>query len=157
MRPNISVYEILVLSVPAQRHIISMICMSGILSMKGSVAYSAIKFALRGFLSALFSELKPHGVLFSGIHPSAVDTGMLKNEVSGYGSPLNFISKVAKDDDVVQSVHNTMKTKRLEVYVLSMDGFSSRVIGFFPSLLDRLYPLLEKVGRKCMTQYKDKL
>ena len=140
-----------------QGQIISTVSMGGITPMKGSAMYSATKFALRGFLSALHSELKPHGVSVSGIYPSAVDTDMLKHEVRSNGSPLNFVSTVATVDDIVQSVEYAIKTKKLEVYVSSMDGFNSRIIGFFPSLLDRLYPLLEKIGRKGMEQYKSKL
>ena len=138
-------------------HIISTVSMGGITPLKGSAVYSATKFAMRGFLSALYSELKPHGISVSGIYPSAVDTGMLKNEVRSNGSPLNFVSKVATVDDVAQSVEYALKTKRLEVYISSVDGFNSRFIGFFPSLLDRLYPLLEKIGRKGMAHYKSRL
>ena len=140
-----------------QGHIISTVSMGGITPMKGSAAYSATKFAMRGFLSALHSELKPHGVSVSGIYPSAVDTNMLKHEVRSNGSPLNFVSKVATVDEVVESVQYAIKTKKLEVYVSSIDGLNSRIIGFFPSLLDRLYPFLEKIGRKGMAQYKSKL
>jgi hypothetical protein len=64
---------------------------------------------------------------------------------------------VATVDEVVESVQYAIKTKKLEVYVSSIDGLNSRIIGFFPSLLDRLYPFLEKIGRKGMAQYKSKL
>jgi short-subunit dehydrogenase len=140
-----------------QGHIISTVSMGGITPMKGSAVYSATKFAMRGFLSALYSELKPKGIAVSGIYPSAVDTDMLKHEVSNDGSPLNFVSKVATVGDVAQSVQYAIKTKKLEVYVSSMDGFNSRLVGFFPSLLDRLYPVLEKMGRKGMENYKRSL
>lgn len=137
-------------------HIIATVSMGGITPMKGTAIYSATKFALRGFLSALHSELKVHGVAVSGIYPSAVDTEMLKNEVRHDGSPLNFVSSVATVDDVAKSVQYAIKTHQLEVYVSRMDGFLSRFIGFFPSLLDRLYPILEKIGRKGMAAYVSK-
>ena len=127
-------------------HLISTVSMGGITPMKGTATYSATKFALRGFLSALYSELKASGVAVSGIYPSAVDTEMLKNEVRHDGSPLNFVSKVATVDDVADSVQHAMRTKKLEVYVSRANGFTSRLVGFFPSLLDRLYPMLERMG-----------
>ncbi len=68
----------------------------------------------------------------SGIYPSAVDTQMLKNEVRNDGSPLNFVSKVAKVEDVTKSVQRALKDKQLEVYVSRVDGLMSRMIGFFP-------------------------
>ena len=125
--------------------------------MKGTAVYSATKFAMRGFLSALYSELKPLGVAVSGIYPSAVDTQMLKNEVRNDGSPLNFVSKVATVEDVTNSVQRALKTKQLEVYVSRVDGLMSRMIGFFPSLLDRLYPTLERMGQSGMLRYKKTL
>jgi hypothetical protein len=33
----------------------------------------------------------------------------------------------------------------------------SRVIGFFPSLIDRLYPILERMGQSGMLSYKKTL
>jgi len=51
-------------------HIISTVSMAGIVSLKGSATYSASKFGLRGFLTAIQAELKPHGVNVSGIYPS---------------------------------------------------------------------------------------
>lgn len=135
-------------------HIIATVSMGGITPMKGTAVYSATKFAMRGFLSALYSELKHKGVSVSGIYPSAVDTEMLRNEVDNNGSPLNFVSSVASVEDVANTVQRAIKTKKLEVYVSRADGLLSRVIGFFPSLLDFLYPTLEKIGRKGMAAYK---
>lgn len=138
-------------------HIISTVSMGGITPMKGTAVYSATKFAMRGFLSALYSELKPLGVAVSGIYPSAVDTDMLKNEVRNDGSALNFVSKVASVEDVTNSVQRALRTKQLEVYVSRTDGLMSRIIGFFPSLLDRLYPTLERMGQSAMLRYKKTL
>ena len=135
-------------------HIISTVSMGGITPMKGTAVYSATKFAMRGFLSAFYSELKPLGVAVSGIYPSAVDTEMLKNEVRNDGSPLNFVSKVASVEEVSEAVQYAIKTKKLEVYVSRADGFTSRLVGFFPSLLDRLYPTLERIGQSGMQRYK---
>ncbi|MEM8497608.1 MAG: SDR family oxidoreductase [Pseudomonadota bacterium] len=135
-------------------HIIATVSMGGITPMKGTAVYSATKFAMRGFLSALHSEVKSAGVSVSGIYPSAVDTEMLRKEVENDGSPLNFVSSVASVKDVANTVQRAIKTKKLEVYVSRTDGFLSRVIGFFPSLLDLLYPTLEEIGRKGMAAYK---
>ena len=140
-----------------QGHILSTVSMGAITPMKGTAVYSATKFAMRGFLSALYSELKPLGVSVSGIYPSAVDTEMLKNEVRNNGSPLNFVSKVATVDDVTNTVQRALITKKLEIYVSKTDGLMGRVIGFFPSLLDRLYPLLERIGQSGMLRYKKTL
>lgn len=138
-------------------HIISTVSMGGIVSMKGTAVYSATKFAMRGFLSALYSELKPLGVAVSGIYPSAVDTEMLKNEIRNDGSILNFVSKVATVEEVTKSVQRALRTKQLEVCVSRMDGFQARLIGLFPSLIDRLYPILERIGKSSMARYKKTL
>lgn len=140
-----------------QGHIISTVSMGGIIPMRGTSVYSASKFAMRGFLSALYSEMKFNNVAVSGIYPGAVDTEMLKQEVLDNGSPLNFISKVGSVDDVLSAFNYALKTKKLEVYVSRSDGIFSRILALFPSLLDRLYPSFERVGRKGLARYKAKL
>ncbi|MEM7360332.1 MAG: SDR family oxidoreductase [Pseudomonadota bacterium] len=138
-------------------HIITTVSMGGITPLKGTAVYSATKFALRGFLSALHSEVKSKGVAVSGIYPSAVDTEMLRNEVRNDGSPLNFVSSVASVGDVARVVQRAMRSKKLEEYVSRTDGLTSRLVGFFPSLLDRLYPTLERIGQKGMQRYKESM
>lgn len=136
-----------------QGAIISIVSMGGIVALRGSALYSAAKFGLRGFLSSLYAELKPHGVRVSGIYPVAVDTPMLEREASTGGSPLNFVNPVRSADDVAKAVIKGLRTGRLELYVPYGDGLVGRLGVLSPGLLHRLEPLLMWIGRRGQRRY----
>lgn len=54
-----------------QGHLIATVSMGAITALKGSAAYSASKFGLRGFLWALGDELRGTGVHVTGLYPAA--------------------------------------------------------------------------------------
>ena len=61
-------------------HIVNFSSGAGFLGVFGYTAYSAAKFAIRGFSDALRSELKPYGVRVSIVFPPDVDTPQLLEE-----------------------------------------------------------------------------
>lgn len=134
-------------------HIVSTVSIGGIVALKGSAVYSASKFGLRGFLTAIRDELKTKGVSISGVYPSGVDTQMLRYEARNGGSPLNFVSKPVPVEAVGDCVVNAMNSKRLEYYVPYSESISARIIGFYPWLISYLYPVLEWVGRRGLKKY----
>lgn len=138
-------------------HIISTVSLGGIISLKGSSIYSATKFGLRGFLTAIRDELKPHGVAVTGIYPSSVDTDMLKYEARHGGSALNFISPPQTVEQVAGAVIKSLRTKPLEVYLPYSESISARLVSVFPWSLDYLYPILEKAGQKGLKKYLSKI
>ena len=129
-------------------HIIATSSIGGTFAMRGSSVYSATKFALRGFLSALQQELMAHNIKVSGIYPGAIDTPMLRYEALNGGSPLNFLNEPKPVSDVADGFMRTLKTGQLETYVPYSDGISARLIGMFPWIIPRLLPYLEKAGEK---------
>ena len=133
--------------------IISTVSMGGIISLKGSATYSATKFGLRGFMTAIRDELKPLGIDVSGIYPSGVDTQMLRYEAQNSGSPLNFINTPQSVDKVASTVIRAIKSRRLEYYIPYSDSISSRLVSCFPWLIRYLYPLLAKVGERGRAKY----
>lgn len=138
-------------------HIINTVSMGALTPLKGSATYSASKFGLRGFLSSLYSELKPHGVKVSGIYPSGVDTAMLRYEATHNGSLLNFLSTPQTPEDVLRGFNIALRKAKLEVYVPFSDSVSAKLIGLFPSLFDKLYPWLEPLGRRGHKKYLAKI
>jgi len=134
-------------------HIISTVSMGGIIALKGSATYSATKFGLRGFMTGIRDELKPHNVDVSGIFPSGVDTQLLRYEAQNGGSPLNFVSTPQTVKTVGKTFFKALKTKRLEYYVPYSDGVSGRIVSMFPWLIRYLYPTLEKLGEKGRIKY----
>lgn len=134
-------------------HIIATVSMGGLLALKGSAAYSASKFGLRGFLMALDSELKPHGVYVSGLYPSAVDTAMLKYEATHGGNVLNFLGKPLTADVISDAFMRILARPKLEVYLPYSDSIGARLIGFFPRILPKLMPWLEWLGERGRKKY----
>lgn len=137
----------------ARGHIIATVSMGGLLALKGSAAYSASKFGLRGFLMALDSELKPHGVLVSGLYPSAVDTAMLKYEATHGGNVLNFLGKPLTADAIAEAFMNVLTRPKLEVYLPYGDSIGARLVGVFPRILPKLMPCLEWLGERGRKKY----
>jgi hypothetical protein len=129
-------------------HIVATVSMGGIVSLKGSAAYSASKFGLRGLLWALRDELASDGVNVTGIYPAGIDTPMLRHEARHGGSALNFVGRPVTVDDVVDTIMAAIRKPRLEVYVPTSEGITGRIAGAWPGLLAKLYPTLEKIGEK---------
>jgi len=129
-------------------HLINTVSMSAFIALKGSAAYTATKFGLRGFLLPLAAELAPHGVSVSAVYPSGIDTPMLRYEALNGGSPLNFINQPHSADDVAAIMLRALKTKKLEYYVPYGDSVFGRLVCSFPWVLMPLYPLLQWWGER---------
>jgi len=129
-------------------HIIATSSIGGTLAMRGSSVYSATKFALRGFLSALQQELMSDGIKVSGIYPGAIDTPMLRYEALNGGSPLNFLHEPKSVEDVADGFMRTLKSGQLETYIPYSDSISSRIFGMIPWLIPKVLPFFEKSGEK---------
>jgi len=61
-------------------HIVNISSVAGFLGVFGYTAYSAAKFAVRGFSDALRQELKPYGIYVSVLFPPDTDTPQLHYE-----------------------------------------------------------------------------
>ncbi len=128
--------------------ILSIVSMGGIIALRGSAAYAASKFGLRGFQTSVRSELAADGVRVMGIFPSGVDTPMLRYEATHNGSPLNFVGKVFTAAQVADACMKALDTGRLETYVPYGDSLTSRIMGAFPWLIEKVLPSFEKSGEK---------
>jgi short-subunit dehydrogenase len=129
--------------------ILGIVSMGGILALRGSAAYSASKFGLRGFHTALHQELAPHGVRVMGVFPSGVDTPMLRKEAQHpSGSPLNFVGTVHTPAQIGQACLRALDSGRLETYVPYADSLSTRILGAFPWLIRRIEPPFVALGER---------
>lgn len=135
--------------------ILSIISMGGIIALKGSAAYAASKFGLRGFQTSIRSELAPHGVRVMGVFPSGVDTPMLRYEAQhASGSALNFVGKVFTAAEIANASMDALDSGRLETYVPYSDSMMSRLFGAFPWMIDKVLPLFEKSGEKGRAKFR---
>lgn len=128
--------------------IVTIASLAGIVPETYSSIYTATKFALRGLFLTLHIELKKYNIRVVTIFPDSVNTPMLQYEAMHGGSPLTFLSTPQKPEDVAKAVVKALHTKRPEIVVPSSQGFITRFIMVFPSMVTRLWPVLEKIGRK---------
>ncbi|HXK66139.1 MAG TPA: hypothetical protein PK348_07715 [Spirochaetota bacterium] len=73
---------------------------------------------------------------------------MLQYEATHGGSPLTFLSKPQKPEDVAKAVVRAIESKKPEIVMPSSQGFITRFIMVFPRLVVMVWPLLEKMGTK---------
>jgi len=66
-------------------HLVNVSSVFGLIAPAGQVAYSASKFALRGFTEALRHELVDHGIGVTSVHPSGVRTRIGESSRVGSG------------------------------------------------------------------------
>jgi short-subunit dehydrogenase len=60
-------------------HVVNVSSLYGLIAPPGQTAYSASKFALRGFSQALRLELAPHGVGVTTVHPGGIATNIARS------------------------------------------------------------------------------
>jgi short-subunit dehydrogenase len=69
----------------ANAHVVNMSSVFGIIAPPGQTAYSTSKFGLRGFSEALRSELRPHGIGVTTVHPGGIRTAIARNAPAASG------------------------------------------------------------------------
>jgi short-subunit dehydrogenase len=66
-------------------HVVNVSSIFGIVAPPGQTAYSTSKFGLRGFSEALRSELRPHGIGVTTVHPGGIRTAIARNARAASG------------------------------------------------------------------------
>lgn len=136
--------------------IISIASLAAILPLAASPGYTASKFALRGLMLSLNMALKEYGIHVGCICPSAVDTPMLHHEAVSGGSKLNFLQEPLAPEAVAAAVQQIIQKRKMEVCIPGHEGISCKLGGFFPSILPRILPLLERIGEHNRIKYLKK-
>ncbi len=78
-------------------HLVNLSSLFGIIAPGGQAAYSASKFAVRGFTEALRQELMPDGIGVSCVHPGGVRTRIGSSARVGSGVPPEY-AEAHRDD-----------------------------------------------------------
>lgn len=136
--------------------IFNIVSLAGLFPLKDSAAYTASKFGLRGFTAALALELEPHGIKVGGLYPSAIDTPMLREEMSHPdGSPLNFAGNAdpLSAEETAQRVMQALGSGDLETWLPKSEGRMASLVMAFPKSLQRVFRYMEKQGNKKKQTY----
>jgi NAD(P)-dependent dehydrogenase (short-subunit alcohol dehydrogenase family) len=111
--------------------IVNISSLAGRMGMPYFAAYSASKFAIRGFSEALRRELRPEGIRVFGVYPGGVATDMIENiefERLGLG--------VATAEQVARAILRGLRWNTPDVFVGIADPFVSAWNDMLPLTVD---------------------
>lgn len=134
--------------IPRGGHILFINSLAAVFPLADSAVYAASKAGLRSFALALALEMKPRGIAVSSIFPGAVDTPMLRNEMSEGGSVLNFVSPPAQPEEVVRTIMEAVRHPGHERFRPRLDGIFGKLCMMCPPLLRAVLPVLTWFGQR---------
>lgn len=131
-----------------QGHIINTSSVAGFLGVFGYSAYSASKFAIRGFTDVIRSELKPYGVHVSILFPPDTDTPQLWYENEFKPAETRAISgnvKTVTPESVASQLLRAVERKR---YII-LPGVESKLVYGAAGLLGaKIHRVFDAIVRK---------
>lgn len=136
-------------------HIINIGSLSALAPVPGIAAYSASKFAVRGFSLALAMELRPSQVFVSVIEPDVCATPMLQKVESNRAAGHLFAkTKLLHASDVVDAVFDTVLTKRPSELILpNYRGYLAKFMTMWPELAMKIEPSFRRRGLSKQAQH----
>jgi short-subunit dehydrogenase len=134
-------------------HLLLVSSLGGITPLPESAAYSATKFAVRGWGLALAQEVKADGVDVTVVCPDSTDTAQLLIEARGGGTPLSFTSSPMPPERVARAILSAIARPRREVCVPGHRGWLCKLAGASPLVFRLVYPLLRAAGIRARARY----
>lgn len=119
-----------------------------------SPGYSATKAGLRAYLLALSGSQQQTGIRVAVVHPSAVDTPMLRKEADEGGSLANFVSTPVAPEVVADAVVGALDNSRLEIFVPRSSEVQLKLLNTFPRMIRVIGPILDRLGRRGLQRYR---
>ena len=125
-------------------HIVSMSSMAGITGTPNLVPYCASKFAVKGFMDALFLEVRASSpesnIQMTTIHPFVVDTGLAKKPRSRFQRFIPFTAPDTAAEKIISAMRRNYEYE------------------FIPSclvLINALSKLIPRSGQLALMDYLD--
>jgi len=109
-------------------------------------AYSASKFAVRGFSEALRRELADSGIHVCYIAPRAVKTPMNTDRVMRMGEATNM--NMDEPEAVVERIVEAIRRERKDVYLGFPESLFVRINMLLPRLVDKALAAQNRIARK---------
>jgi len=133
-----------ILAKQPEAHIVNLSSIFGIIAPPGQTAYSAAKFAVRGFSESLRHELAMANspVRLSVVHPGGVATSIVRNSRTGAGVTDN--ARRAQSIDRFDAVAKTTPPAAAQRIILGIEKNQPRILigndAWFMDLLQRFRP-----------------
>ncbi len=131
-------------------HIVNVASLAGVAPISGLTAYSASKFAVRGFTLAAATDLARLGVAVTCVCPDAVQTPMLDLQVEHDAAALTFSGAAALTTEHVCDVLTgpVMAKRPLEVMLPMSRATLARIGGAVPQIGRVVEPILRRRGAR---------
>jgi short-subunit dehydrogenase len=134
-------------------HLVLVASLGGITPLPESAAYSATKFAVRGWGLALAQEVRRAGVHVTVVCPDSTDTAQLVTEARGGGAPLSFTSAPMRPERVARAIVGVLRWPRREVCVPFYRGWLCKLAGASPLVFRLAYPMLQALGVRARARF----
>jgi len=108
-------------------------------------AYSASKFALRGFSQSLRRELAGTGIDVTYVAPRAVRTGINSQQVYDMAKVVSM--HIDEPDHVARRILEAVRSRRKECYIGFPESLFVRINGLLPGLVDRALRKQNRLAR----------
>jgi len=115
---------------------------AGVIGVYGYTAYGAAKFAVRGLLESLRTELVPHGVHVGCCYPPDVDTPMLAEEDAFKPTETRAIAGTIKPlsaERVAAAILSGIDARRAEIYADGTTRALARTVAAAPAVYRTLF------------------
>ncbi len=125
-----------------QGSIVGVSSAAGLVGVYGYSAYGAAKFAVRGLLESLRTELAPHGVHVGCAYPPDVDTPMLAEEEQWKPAQTKAIAGAIKPlgaRQVAEAIVAGVDHGRAEIYADGQTRALARTVATAPGVYRRLF------------------
>lgn len=134
--------------------VVNVASLAGKVPLDGAATYSATKFGLRAFTYAMAQELAESGVDFSVVSPGPIDTGFIMDEIDEV-EDITFSQEICTAEHVAEMILDCAADGRIEREFPPFGGKLATLSYLFPSLRQRVKPLLEKKGRRVKEELKN--
>jgi NAD(P)-dependent dehydrogenase (short-subunit alcohol dehydrogenase family) len=128
-------------------HVVTVCSMTALLPFPGLASYAASKHALRAFHHAVALEERHHDIDFTIVHPTAIETPMLEQEVQDDSSAFAFVAAPISPRAAAEIIVAAIDDKADEVF-MPPDGAAEIIaLGASPEKLRAVYDRAERYGR----------
>ncbi len=135
-------------------HICNISSMQGIMALTSQTAYSATKFAIRGFSEALRGELSPHNIGVSAVYPGLIKTNVVSSaRVKGEDAAAmqksldKFVQKFAMaSEPCAKKIVDGIEKNRARVLITGATWFFDIMKRLFPTLTDTVVAMGTRRG-----------
>jgi short-subunit dehydrogenase len=133
--------------------IVNVASLAGRVPLPHEATYSATKFGLRAFSTALAEELRGSGITVSAVSPGPVDTGFIMDDLDAVPD-IVFSQPMSSADEIAALVLDSAADGRLERMQPRVGAYLATAGYLLPQLARAMRPLLEARGRRAKERYR---